>query len=365
MAPPPTPGDDPALSSDRGSGSLAARSPRPSDGPAIAAGPLAIEALADPQLPSPSAPRQRPLLALAVRLVAGLVLATMLMLVKFAAERGADVPHMLLFRQAVSLPILLGWMAFRGNLGRMRSQRKKAHAARAMTGTIGMLLNFAAPILLPLAVATTLGFTTPIFAVILSAILLREHVGVWRWTAVLLGFAGVILIAQPGAGAEIPPLGAAVAIAAAFMVALISIQIRDLAQTEDQLVIVTYFSAFSTPVLLGIALLFPWPTDWQVYALMLAIGVVGTAGQVLLTASLRMGRVSSVIVMDYAMLIWATFYGWAIWGRLPPANLWLGAPLVIGAGAVIVWREHYLARANAGRRKAERVSPSAHGEPEL
>ena len=289
------------------------------------------------------------MLALVLRLCAALALATMLMLVKLGHERGLGLAHMMLFRQALSLPIIFGWMAMTGTLGRMRTSRLTAHGFRAGVGMIGMVLNFLSPILLPLAVATTLGFTSPIFAVVIAGLFLKETVGIWRWTAVILGFVGILLIAQPGGGA-IPLVGALVAIGGAFMIAIISAQIRDLAQTEDSLAIVAYFAVFATPPLLIVSLFFEWPTDFADYAFYAAIAVAGTMAQVLLTLSLRFGKVSSVLVMDYTMLVWATIYGFVIFGNLPPATLWLGAPLVVGAGLIIVWRESRLVREPVGIR---------------
>ena len=204
-----------------------------------------------------------------------------------------------------------------------------------------MFLNFGAVTLLPLAEATTLNFTTAIWAVILSALILRERVGLWRWSAVLLGFAGVLVIAQPGQS-PIPPLGAAVALAAAFMIALISIQIRDLSRTEHPLTIVFWFSAFTLPFLsLAMPFVMTGHTPYQ-WGLLLGLGVFGLLGQFLLTASLRYGAVASVIVMDYSSLVWATLFGWWVFDRLPPGSTWAGAPLIVGAGLLIAWREHRL-----------------------
>jgi drug/metabolite transporter (DMT)-like permease len=204
-----------------------------------------------------------------------------------------------------------------------------------------MAMNFGAATLLPLAVATTLNYSSAIFAVLLSALILREPTGVWRWSAVAMGFAGVVLIAQPWSG-ELPLLGAAIALGAALMIALISVQLRDLGRTEHPFTIVFYFSLFSVPVL---ALAMPIvgkahaPEEWL---LLLACGVIGLLGQVLLTAALRYGAVANVIVMDYSGLIWATLFGWLVFTSLPPASFWFGAPLVVGAGLLIAWREHRL-----------------------
>ena len=128
------------------------------------------------------------------------------------------------------------------------------------------------------------------------------------------------------------------------VVAIIAIQVRDLARTDESLSIVFWFAVFSAP-LLSLALPFTYtPHSAIQWLLLLGCGLLGCIGQILLTASLRYGQVASVIVMDYTALAWATLYGWLLWDELPPATTWLGAPLIIAAGAVIAWREHQLFR---------------------
>jgi len=289
------------------------------------------------------------MLALLIRLGAIAALATMSALVKLAGQHGIHLLEIMFWRQFITLPILLCWVLATTGMGALATRRPGTHFLRALYGTVGMLLTFGAVILLPLAEATTMGFTAPIFAVILSALLLKEQVGIWRWSAVIAGFAGIVLIAQPGGG-HIPLFGAAVAIGSAFMIALISIQIADLSRTEKPLTIVFYFAAFSAPMTI-FALPFVFePHDATGWWLLLAIGVTGSIGQLLLTAALRFGSVASVIVMDYSSLFWATLYGWLLFGMLPPASTWLGAPLIVVAGLVIAWREHRLARARAQAR---------------
>lgn len=284
-------------------------------------------------------PVQKPLYALGLRLLATMVLATLVMVVKYTVEAGVSFPEVLFWRQVPSVVLILSWLALRGEVHRLKTARLPDHTRRALLGMTGMFFTFGAPVLLPLAVATTLGFTTPVFAVILSALLLKEQVGPVRWLAVALGFAGVVVIAEPG-HAAIPAFGAAVGLGAGFMVALISIQVRDLGRTEEPLSIVFWFALISAPILaLGLPFYASAHTPWQ-WFLLLGGGVLGLVGQLLLTASLRYGQVASVIVMDYSSLVWATLYGWLIWAELPPASTWLGAPLIIAAGAVIAWREH-------------------------
>ncbi|MHA6317007.1 DMT family transporter [Altererythrobacter sp. CAU 1778] len=292
-------------------------------------------------------PTQRPLAALAMRLCAALILSAMFALAKLLSESGVPLVDILFWRQVPTIVLVLCWLAMRGQLGRLRTERPGSHGRRAVYGVIGMVLNFGAVTLLPLAEATTLNFTSAIWAVILSSLLLKEAVGRYRWAAVLLGFIGVVVITQPG-HSPIPLFGAAVGLGAAFMIALISIQIRDLGRTEEPLTVVFYFALFSVPMLLPVLL---WqgapahsPYQW---ALLAALGLTGLLGQLLLTASLRYGSVASVIVMDYSALIWATLFGFLLFDRLPSSTTWLGAPMVVLAGLIIAWREHHLSRRTA------------------
>lgn len=291
----------------------------------------------------PDHPSQRPLYALLLRLGAAFVLSVMLVFVKLADQSGIALVETLFWRQLPTVPILLLWFAARGTLATLKTARLATHARRAAYGLVGMFLNFGAVTLLPLAEATAINFSAAIWAVILSAALLREKVGPWRWTAVLLGFSGVLIVVQPGDG-HVPLFGAAIALGAALMIALISVQIRDLGRTEHPLTTVFYFSALTIPLLaLAMPFVMTGHTPYQ-WSLLTGLALFGLLGQFLLTAALRYGSVASVIVMDYSGLIWAILFGWVVFDRLPAWTTWLGAPLVVTAGLLIAWREHRLGR---------------------
>ena len=294
----------------------------------------------------------RPILALLVRIAGIAGFALMAALIKLASARGIHLAEIIFWRQVVPIPILLAWALRNGGVGTLATKRPKAHVVRAFYGIAGMLCNFGAVIMLPLAEAQTINFSAPIFAVLLSIVLLKESVGVWRWSAVAAGFAGILVIAQPGDG-HFPLAGALVALAGAFMIALISIQIRDLSRTDTPLVIVFWFAVVSVLVFAPV-LPFVWqPHSTGDWLLLLAIGLAGTWGQLLITMALKLGKVSSVIVMDYSAIVWATLLGWLMFDNLPPASTWLGAPLIIGAGIVIAWRERTVSRARfADQRQA-------------
>lgn len=287
--------------------------------------------------------RDRPFLALGLRLMAMVMLSIMLLLVKLAGARGMPLPETLFWRQAIPALVLLVWLIARRRVDLLRTARPWIHFRRAMIGTGGMFLTLGVVQIIPLAEATVLGFTAPVFAVILSAILLKEHVGPWRWTAVVMGLVGILVIAGPNRG-HVPILGLAVGIGAAFAVALVSIQLRDLGRTEQPLTVVLYFSAMSLPALAPFLVFTGISHDATGWLILAGIGLSGLFAQILMTATLRFGVVSSVIVMDYSQLGWATLWGWLVFGQLPPAATWLGAPIVIASGLMIAWREHVLAR---------------------
>lgn len=284
-------------------------------------------------------PIQRPIYALALRLMAMVAISVMLLLVKLTGEHGVWLPETLFWRQFLPGVALFGWLAARGQIGRLATKRPWVHARRALIGGVGMFLTLGVVQILPLAEATVLGFTSPIFAVLLAVLLLGEKVGPWRWTAVVLGLAGVVIIAGPDR-AHIPLVGLATGIGAAFMVAIISIQLRDLGRTEEPVSVVFWFSAFCTPVLalffLRIGIPHHEPVVW---AMLAGIGATGLAAQLLMTAALRYGSVASVIVMDYSQFGWATLWGWLFFAHVPGAQTWIGAPAIIAAGLIIAWRE--------------------------
>ncbi len=294
-------------------------------------------------------PAQRPIYALALRLLAMAVISVMLLLVKLTGERGIWLPETLFWRQFLPGIALLGWLAARGQVARLRTARPWIHARRALIGGTGMFLTLGVVQILPLAEATVLGFTAPIFAVLLAVVLLGEKVGPWRLAAVVLGLAGVVIIAGPDR-AHIPLIGLATGIGAAFMVALISIQLRDLGRTEEPVSIVFWFSAFCTPPFALCFFRTGMPHhDLAGWAMLVGIGATGLAAQLLMTAALRYGSVASVIVMDYSQFGWATLWGWLVFAHVPSSQTWIGAPAIIAAGLIIAWREQVLGSAAGPR----------------
>lgn len=280
--------------------------------------------------------------ALGLRLFSVTSFSAMGAIIKLASESGIRLPEIMFWRQFLALPVILLWIAAGPGFASLRTSLLPIHARRTVLGLMAMTCTFGALVLLPLAEATTFSFTVPIFATILAAIIFRERVGIHRWAAVLAGFAGVLIVLQPGQ-VPIPLLGAAVGLAAAFMVGVTSLQIRALGRTEAAPTTVFWFTILSVPILILILPFVFTPHDPREWAYLAAIGTLGGMGQLGMTASLRFAPVSTVVVVDYSALIWSTLFGWTIWGHVPAQATWLGAPLIIASGLYIVWREHRLA----------------------
>ena len=283
-------------------------------------------------------PGDRILHGLGLRLLAILMLSTMGALIKLVELRGAHLIEIMLFRQFFAIPFILAWVALGPGLASLRTEHFGLHVSRSAVGLTGMVFNFGAVMLLPLAEATTFSFTVPIFATLLGALVLKEPTGWHRWGAVLAGFAGVLIVAQPG-GSHIPLGGALVGLTAAMFVAIVAIQLRQMGRTESPATTVFWFSTLSIPpLLIGYAFVAA-PHDWRTFALLILIGLIGGGAQLALTASLRFAPVSAVVPMDYSSLIWATLYGYLLFGVLPGPWTWVGAPVIIASGLYIVWRE--------------------------
>jgi len=286
---------------------------------------------------------QRPLLGMGLRLLTALLLSIMLAGVKYASQRGVHVAESLFYRQVGSALCASLWIGFGPGFASVRTKRIRAHVSRMAIGLTGMLLIFSSSILLPLAEATAIGFSVPIFSTLLAALVLGEPTGKWRWGAILIGFVGVIIIVQP-TGSHVSGLGVAVAITSALVTAIVTIVIRRLGATEAAPTIVFWF-AVSSLVPLSIAMLFFGqahdPYTWGVIAVM---ALAGGAAQLTLTGALRLAPVALVMPMDYTSLIWASLFGFILFDQLPSAWTWLGAPVIIGSGLIILWREHRLNR---------------------
>ncbi len=294
--------------------------------------------------PAPPTPAQeRRLAGIALRVAAVTAFAVLAAAIKLSSARDVSLAEIMFARNAFAMPLIVGWIAAGPGRAALRTRRPAAHVIRAALGLGSMALNFGAIILLPLADATAIGFSAPLFATLLSALLLGEAVGPHRWAAVALGFVGVVVVMQPG-GSAIPPLGLAMAIVAALGVGTVNITLRQISATEGVATTVFWFTAAGLVVGALLMPFFATAHDPATWGLMIVIGLAGGVAQICLTGSLRLAPVAVVAPFDYVQLLWASLLGWAIWATHPTPHMAAGAALIVASGLYTLYREHLFHR---------------------
>lgn len=213
-------------------------------------------------------------------------------------------------------------------------------AIRAVIGTASLIVTFTAYSLMPMADTTALLFTASLFIPVLGVIILKESVGPYRWSAVIIGFAGVVIMARPTG--DVFVLGITVALCAALLHATLQIILRYLGRYESPETISFYFLGIGT-ILTAFALPFVAvaPTLREV-PLLVGVGLSGATAQWLLSIAYRNAPAAVVTVFNYTNIIWATLFGWMIWNEWPLPAVVTGATIVIASNILIIWRESRL-----------------------
>lgn len=261
----------------------------------------------------------------------------------FAKTIGAGVPvaEVILFRNLFAIPALLPVVLAAGGWGALVTRNPMSHAARTLFGMMGMVGAFYGYVHLPLATVTALGFTMPLFLTVLSVPLLGERVGWRRGLAVLVGFAGVLLMVRPG-GEGLRGEGLAVLLCLLGSVgwALAMITIRKMGEAGESSVAIVFWFTVGSSVLAGVATVpvWVWPTPLE-WALLIGIGLVSALAQVLMTSAYRSGETTLLAPFEYAAIIWTTALGAFVWAELPDGWDFAGIAVLVGAGLYIWYRE--------------------------
>jgi drug/metabolite transporter (DMT)-like permease len=259
----------------------------------------------------------------------------------FAKTIGSRIPvaEVILFRNLFALPALLPMVLTAGGWAALATRNPMSHAARTLFGMIGMIGAFYGYVHLPLATVTALGFTMPLFLTVLSVPLLGERVGWRRGLAVLVGFAGVLLMVRPG-GEALGGEGLAVLLCLLGSVgwALAMITIRRMGEAGESSVAIVFWFTLGSSLLAGIATVpvWVWPTalEWMLLA---GIGLVSALAQVLMTSAYRSGETTLLAPFEYAAILWTTALGAVVWAELPDGWDFAGIAVLVGAG-LYIWR---------------------------
>ncbi|MGC4028676.1 MAG: DMT family transporter [Steroidobacteraceae bacterium] len=239
----------------------------------------------------------------------------------------------------------------------VRTEQLPRYVIRTAIGIASMVCGFWAIAHLPLAQAISLAYSSPIFITIAAILMLGERVRARRWTAVALGFIGVLVIVRPWSHTF--SLGSLVAVAAAMMSALVAIQIKQLSQVDKADTIVFWTYAMWVPMsLLPSLFVWRWPAG-IVWLWLVVTGLLGTVGQVLWTRALKLGDVSALTPISFMQLPVVTLAGWLLFGESPDAPTLLGAGIILGSTFYIAHREAQLARQQRSKAPCEAVEPGS------
>ena len=268
-------------------------------------------------------------------MLASLVFSIMALLIKLLGQN-LHITQILLVRQ-IGMIIMVAPAILRNFPGSLRSERLGLQLIRLLCALIAMLCGFTALIHMPLADATAIFFAKSFFVTILAVFFLSEAVGVYRWSAVLVGFIGVMIMLQPGTD-NFSIYGLA-SLAGAAGAAAVMITLSLLSRSDSTDTILIYGS-----VGVGLVMILPGIYFWQQptlleWLLLASVGVVSYFGQKLNILAYKHGEASLLASLDYVRLLWATLFGYLIFDQFPDGSVWLGVSIVIAAAIFMIYRE--------------------------
>jgi drug/metabolite transporter (DMT)-like permease len=286
-----------------------------------------------------------------LKLTSVILLSTMAVCVKFL---GSDIPsgQIIFVRGIISMAVLALIAQRVAGLHLLKTRNWRSHALRSLMGTTSMFCWFTALTLIPLADFTAIMFTAPMFLTVLAMLFLGERIHHYRWTALAVGFVGVLVMIGPhlsfdGGGT----LGVALSLAAAVSSAMAMMFLRSMSGGGEHAITITFYFSLTTMVCAAITALWGWPAptplQWMIIGL---AGLFGVFGQLLMTYSYHYAEASTIAPLDYTNLLMAVGYGYYLFDEVPGLSTWLGAPLVIAAGLVILWREYRSLTSSVGAR---------------
>jgi drug/metabolite transporter (DMT)-like permease len=284
-----------------------------------------------------------------MKLGATFLFATMAVQVRYLGDK-FPVGQVIFFRAIFGLFAIMIFFALRRELkGAWKTNNFPMHVQRGTLSIASSFCYFAALARLPIVDVTAISFVTPLIVVVLAAVFLKEVVHMYRWSAVVVGFMGVIVmlipymdVAKHAAMSSVLATGLALALCNAVFSAIAVIQVRRLTRTETTSSIVLYFSLFIT---LGglVTLPFGWilPTPMEAAALVGA-GIAGGLAHIVSTGSHRYAPASFLVSLDYSSMIWGFLLGYLFFSEVPATLVAVGAVIVAAAGLFVVWRERQL-----------------------
>ena len=245
--------------------------------------------------------------------------------------------EVLFSRVFVSLILFSAFALPTEGLAVLRTRKPVAHVLRGISQFTSQTLLLIAFSLMPLASATAINFSAPLFATLASLVFLKEPVGPARWVALVVGFFGVLIVTNPGS--ETFQIGALYALGNALLFGTVTAGVRGMSTTESAKTL-TMYQLIWLSIFYGMTLPFffvmPSAADMP---LIIANGVCNMLGQYWWTRAIHLAPTSAVVPFQYLSLVWAMGLGFAIWGDIPTTGLVIGSAIVVGSGLFLLWHE--------------------------
>jgi drug/metabolite transporter (DMT)-like permease len=274
------------------------------------------------------------ILAILFMVLSGIFATSMHCLIRFATEENHPF-EVAFFRTVFVLLIFLPFVVKNG-FKTLKPNNIKLQSYRAIIGSVAMLCMFYGLSITELAKATALMFTVPIFATILAIIFLKEVVGIRRWSAMFVGFFGALIVLRPDIELGFGPL---LILCGSLMWSSSVLMAKKLTQTDSTLSITFWQAAGLIPATFVLATqVWEWPNLNQLFMFLL-IAIAGTLTHWFLNEALKRAEISALLPLDYLRLIWSVSLGFIFFNEIPPAGLWLGAALILGASTYIGVRQ--------------------------
>jgi drug/metabolite transporter (DMT)-like permease len=259
------------------------------------------------------------------------------------------VGEVMFFRSFSSLVICAAFVLPFTGFSVFATRRPRDHILRGLSQSISQTFSVIAFSLMPLAGAVAINFSAPLFSALVSVLWLKERAGTVRWTVLVVGFLGVLIVTNPGADSL--QVGALFALGNAIMYGSVTVAVRGMTATESantllmwQMVTIAVFHSFL--LLFG----FQWPAPLDA-AMLICSGVANAIGQFFWTRALHLAPATAVSPFFYLMLVWALVIGYVVWGEVPTTGLLVGSAIVVASGLFLLWHE-------AQRRRSERLASS-------
>ena len=292
--------------------------------------------------PSTNAVEQDSIKAIGMMSLAVFLLSAMDLALKQLVEHYPSM-QVVFLRCITSAPLLASWMLVRDRKG----FRVKFPADHLLRAAIGLIMLFAVGECfreLQLADAYAIFFAAPLLITLLSGPILGEKAGPYRLAATVVGFAGVLIVLQPGLNSQLISYGAVMGLLAVVAYSFMALLLRRMGHHDSTVAIAFWFIAL-VGVGAGLLSVLNWkPIQLEHWPWLVLLGVTGTFGQLMLTGAFKRASVAVIAPLDYTHMIWAVIYGYVFWGHLPGVSTWAGTAVIVSSGLFIIFREHSIKR---------------------